>query len=400
MNDRNNQRYKLKKSITVYCPMKKAKVVVESSNLDEMDEFTKYLIYTLGAEYDIQDISSIIELSEYIVRQEVNYLTKSGLVESEEGRYFLTELGESYYRLICFVKEYENEIKGVVNCYNGIISSDNVELIEASYLDNCSKLKSKIIPELYLNKNVSNSKEFLLSALSSEIQQHLEEKEVEKLYAEVKLENGSYFRKVNIDSACSITEDDQFDKCDNIVLEHRILVFKLRMKMKKLNNYRTVLRTLELLNNFDSSLLSDVANRLLLDQEVEKSINENQKFYQVIKFTDSVINYSAEKKITEEIEIQCDIKNKAADETVSEVKKAKSYEVEVLQEELNRKCEKEKIKLDCKLEVYKKELSNIYNTAKSKDEEQRAIDKIKKEVYKLQEEYIKTTKYITKLIKS
>lgn len=151
-------------------------------------------------------------------------------------------------------------------------------------------------------------------------------------------------------------------------------------------------------------------------------------FNQVIKFTDSVINYSAEKKITEEIEIQCDIKNKVADETVSEVKKAKSYEVEVLQEELNRKCEKEKIKLDCKLEVYKKELSNIYNTAKSKDEEQRAIDKIKKEscktlnstlniinfkigeilkyeknkkeVYKLQEEYIKTTKYITKLIKS
>lgn len=288
-----DKKYLMNKGIIIYCPIRKATLKIGSEELDQMNEFTKYILYILGKKYTIDNISNILELSEYIIMEEVEYIIKIGLAIKKDGKFILTELGEKYYKLIEFLNIFKNSIKANVNCFNGLIYDDSKDLIEETNCNNeFYKLKIKIIKDLYKNKNISNSKEYFIKKYSYIINKYLSKEELEKVYVNVNFEEGDYYQEIYIDTASSIkniyTEEEILTH--DMVLVHPVIQFKFEIKIKKLDNYRYILPTLKKICEFQNDLLSATSYNLFDLEKEEEDINYSQETYYYDILTKDVSN--------------------------------------------------------------------------------------------------------------
>lgn len=58
----------------IYCPVNKARVSLYSDMLDDMGQFTKFILWSIGKRYSLEQIDEVIELGEYIIREELFYI--------------------------------------------------------------------------------------------------------------------------------------------------------------------------------------------------------------------------------------------------------------------------------------------------------------------------------------
>lgn len=296
MEDELEKEYLLETPIKIYCPIMKAKLTVSCELLDQMSEFTRYILYLIGKGYEPYDINEILELGEFIIREEIDYITKIGLVVNTSEGYDLSEIGQSYFNILCVLEEINKDgISVDINCFNGII----MEPSQAVYDDkDCEedifKLRVKIIKELYQNRNPSNSREYILEKFNNIIYSNMSEEEVEKLYVTLSYERGSSYKLMYIDKVGSIIRN-QDEKIDyDMILVHEVIPFKLNIRILELEKYRNILSTLNNLDNFEKGLISDKSMQLLDLRIEEEFINlEQHKFY-FDKLT---------KQVTEKIEV-------------------------------------------------------------------------------------------------
>lgn len=286
--------YKLASPIKIYCPVMDAQLHLGCELLDDMSEFTVYILYMIGSGYSVSEIKSIIELEDIVVYEELYYMSQIKLCELSEGRYKLTELGEKYYRILCLMDDINSsDTKAQINCFTGAIMDYDYQCIEENKCDNdVFKLKVKIVKELYQNKNPSNSKGYLIEKYNDIISDILSEEEMDKLYVTVSYERGSLYKIVYINRAKSIGIEDsdlKQDSCD-IFLKHELIPFKLKYQNSCLDKYRTVLPTLKNLNLFESELVSEYSRDLLALEKEEKLLNSNSKLYYYDRLTGEILD--------------------------------------------------------------------------------------------------------------
>lgn len=275
-------RYRLKEKIKVYCPIMKAVLYINSTLIEQIGEFTQFILYSLGKGVNIDDINNTIELGEYLIREETFHLQKWGLIESNERGYVLTELGKSYFKIIEFVEYINNSIIEVqINCFNGIIMEDDGVIVNEDLCEhNIQKLKVDIVKELYQNKNYGNSKQFFIDKFKFDIYEKfkLSENEIDSINISLNYEKGSLYKLLYLDEIDTI--DMFFDREDNedevdISLVRQIIKLKIKIENNHLEKYRYTLETLRNINIFDNELLSQKAKDIIDIWQQEKLLQKN-----------------------------------------------------------------------------------------------------------------------------
>ncbi|WP_294185076.1 hypothetical protein [uncultured Clostridium sp.] len=280
-------RCKLKQKLNVYCPIMKAELYVNSTLIEQMGEFTQFILYSLGKGFNINDINKTIELDEYLIREEVFHLEKWGLVENNKCIYILTELGKSYFRVIEFVEYINNlSIEVQINCFNGdIMEDDGVIVSEDLCDDNIQKLRVDIVKELYQNKNCGNSKEFFVDRFESDIYEkfNLSEDEIESINVSLNYQKGNLYKLLYIDELDTIDmilnrEDGEREGANgevDISIVRQVVKLKISIENQQLEKYRYTLDTLKNINIFDSDLLSIKAKNIIEIWKEEQMLQNN-----------------------------------------------------------------------------------------------------------------------------
>ena len=86
--------------LALFCPVIKAKININSVMLDDIGQFTKFILWAIGKGYKLNEIDQIIELGEYVILEEIIYLCKIGFIIEKNDTYSLSENGLSYLKLI------------------------------------------------------------------------------------------------------------------------------------------------------------------------------------------------------------------------------------------------------------------------------------------------------------
>jgi hypothetical protein len=328
-----NHSIKLKNPRSVYCPVMKAEISIQSEEVSELGFFSKILIWAIGIGkgYSYQVIADITGLPIQIVLDEASYLSKIGLVEESVQPLMLTELGSSFYRKIVAVEEF-NELKEqvLINCVSGEIFADSGNILEKQVItSNEIVLKQRIIPDLYGNLNPSNSKEFLLenfdlSPLSQEEKSLLDvslklifEKDREKK-AFIHFEAKEVPFVLHSGTVNEVDGDLLVPREERPVMEetHSLLPFmypvqkgKLRITNLLLSHYRNVISTLDKLKQFEAGLISDYAVHLLElfreEQRIQQQLSMDIYFDSVTGILTTSLDpeYRKEYTIRHEIEV-------------------------------------------------------------------------------------------------
>lgn len=277
-------KYKLREKLKVYCPIMKANLNINSTLIEQMGEFTQFILYSLGKGFNIDDINRTIELGEYLIREEIFHLEKWRLIESNEQGIVLTELGKSYFKIIEFV-EYINNLSTEVqiNCFNGIIMEDDGVIVSEDLCeDSIQKLKVDIVKELYQNKNYGNSKEFFIDKFNFDIYEkfNLCEDEIDSINISLNYQKGNLYKLLCLDEIDTIdmiiNKEEEVDEVD-ISIVRQIVKLKIKLENKHLEKYRYTLDTLKNINLFDSELLTQKAKNIIDIWQEEQALQNNIK---------------------------------------------------------------------------------------------------------------------------
>lgn len=282
MEEELEKEYLLETPIKIYCPIMKAKLTVSCELLDQMSEFTRYILYLIGEGYALYDIDEILELGEFIIREEIDYVTKIGLVENTTEGYKLSEVGESYFNILCVLEEInKNEIIADINCFNGMIMKPSETVYEEKDCEeDIFRLSVKIIKELYQNRNPANSREYILEKFDIMLNSNMSKEQIEKLYVTLIYEKGRSYKLMYINKARSIMRTQEEKSDNDMILVHEVIPFKFNIEILHLEKYRNILSTLKNLNLFEEGLISDKSIQLLKLKQEEELINfEQHKFY-------------------------------------------------------------------------------------------------------------------------
>lgn len=277
-------RVKLKNPLKVYCPIMEAILTINSALLEQMSEFTQFLLYSIGEGYSVNEIIEIVDLGRYIVEEEIEYLFKIGLVHIEDEKYYLSEKGKEYYDVIIIIENIkEDDLKVHINCFNGQIMSpsENTKL-NKDLEDGAEKLRVKVVKELYQNKDFSNSREYVFDKLGERFEEN-ENIDINNIYITIDYKRGDlnrpiYIREVESIKAIQDTDKSNEDYIYDIQLQREILEVNVQVTYEELEEYKNVLTTLENLCLFDLTLISDKSKYLLSLWNKQKSIQKTIYF--------------------------------------------------------------------------------------------------------------------------
>ncbi|WP_242242766.1 hypothetical protein [Bacillus cereus group sp. BfR-BA-01309] len=296
---------KLKYPRSVFCPVMKAEMSIHSEEISEVGFFSKMLIWAvgIGKGYSKQEIAEITEMPLNIVDDEASYLSKIGLVDESDQPLNLTELGNAFYRKIVAVETF-NDLKEqvLINCVSGEIVADNVNITEKQeIIANEIVLSQRIIPDLYGNLNPSNSKDFLLKNFEllplSQEEKALLDVSLKLLFEKDREKKAFiHFKAKHVPFILHSGMLNEVDREQLVLREerpimeeaHSLLPFMYPVQKGKLcitnlllEPYRSVLSTLDKLEQFEGGLISGKAIYLLeLFKKEQRIRNElSMEFY-------------------------------------------------------------------------------------------------------------------------
>lgn len=280
----------LQSPIKAYCPIMKATLSINSTLLEQMSEFTQFVLYSIGRNKAISDIVEIVDLGSYIVEEEIEFLRKIGLICIEDEAYQLSDKGMEYFDVIKIIENIEeDDLKVHINCFNGRIMSPVDDITLKKDLDvSDEKLRVKIVKELYQNKDYANSREYVFNKLG-EIFEDNDNINLDNIYITIDYERGDIYVPVDIPEVSSInykiSEDeylkesapvhDEDDFINDIQLKRDILELNVEVDYAELEPYKNTLSTLHNLMNFDPELLSKKSEDLIKLWKTQQSINMN-----------------------------------------------------------------------------------------------------------------------------
>jgi len=267
---------------TVEIPFLKATLILSTNLLDELGSFSSFLLIASEEKATVEEICRVTQLQKFVILEEYRYLTKIGLVEqSTDELFLLTQRGHQFVNLIHVVEQFNKERHLVlINCITGCFEVYQEPNIEKEV--SLQKLPSKIIYELYQNENPFNAKEILLEHFS------FPEEVTEELNIEVELEYTPIYLSRSIkripqaeeQPLFSINEPGEEDEPVRynqeeeiyITMSRTFLAVQWNLETPSLDEYQNVIDTLSRLNQFDDSLLSKKASKILLLAKEEEQL--------------------------------------------------------------------------------------------------------------------------------
>lgn len=322
---------KLKHPRSLYCPVIKAEMSINSEEVSELSLFSKLIIWAVGKGYSKAEIADITSMPPLIIEDEVAYLSKIGLVEVLSQSIALTEFGYSYYVKIESVESFnERKEKVLINCVSGEILKNTLNVIEKwEITGNGLIMNSRIITDLYGNLNPSNSKEFLIEnyelfplspeeklLLDVSLKLLFEKEKIKRQYMHYEvnyvpflLHNG-ILNQVNVEELQPRKELPVFEETHSLLpFMYPVQKGKLKITNLLLDSYRNLLSTLVKMEQFDNELISDKA-RLLIhmykqEQKIQNLLMNDIYFDQVSGIMATALSpeYRKEKNIRNEVEV-------------------------------------------------------------------------------------------------
>lgn len=278
--------------IKVYCPINNAKIELGSTLLDDMGQFTKFILWTIGEGYAPDIINEVIELNELILDEEIEYLIKVGLLAMSEETLKLSLQGQRYKILIDRIEEtVRNPYQVMINRYSGDISEQSVAPVSKSELiSDITRLPVKVSRHFLNNKNFSNSLEWI-KLIDSEKFSGLDPQFLESIYTELHIEKEIVYSELEMLDVPN-PHDDYYDSKDNssgIILQREIQDQTFEIVDNRLEKYRNVLPTLNQLLSFDEELVSDRTIEVLEYSIEEMRINKNSYSVTVDTYSGEIV---------------------------------------------------------------------------------------------------------------
>lgn len=260
--------------ISVFCPINSAIVYVGSDRIDDLGQFTKFILWAISEKYSIREISDTVSLGDMVVEDEVSYLLRIGFLNESETELEISETGQGYLDLIASVEQFNNSPRKThLNCFTGNVGRPN-PAATCSIPDNALRLPEKVSKFIVQNRDYQPLQEYARSEFM-DCFSHLRPEFFSSLYFYLYLEDmGEYmFQEYTLPSLPPVSE--QFSSSDGtmIILSRGIVCLHFYYEDSRLLRYRTVIDTLEKLSIFDSTLLSQTADELLSFVRDERMVN-------------------------------------------------------------------------------------------------------------------------------
>ena len=263
-------------NISVYCPITSVLIYVGSDRVDDLGQFTKFVLWAISNKYSISEISDAVSLGDIVVEDEVSYLSRIGFILDTETGFEITETGQGYLDLIAFVDKFNNlHSKANLNCFTGGVGRPNpTATINTPETAFC--LPEKISRFIMQNRDYQPLQEFARSEYTDYFS-HLRPEFLNSLYFYLYPSDAGkpLFQEYILSTPPDI--NDKFLSSDGtmVTLLRDIVCLHFAYEDDRLLRYRTVIDTLERLSIFDSSLLSTTAVELLEYARDERSVNIN-----------------------------------------------------------------------------------------------------------------------------
>lgn len=261
-------------NISVYCPITSVLIYVGSDRLDDLGQFTKFVLWAISNKYSISEISDAVSLGDIVVEDEVSYLSQIGFILDTETGFEITETGQGYLDLITSVDEFNNlHSKAHLNCFTGSVGSPN-PTATISPPETALCLPEKISRFIIQNRDYQPLQEFARSEYTDYFS-HLRPEFLNSLYFYLYPSDADkpLFQEYSLPTPPDI--NDKFLSSDGtmVTLSRNIACLYFAYEDDRLLRYRTVIDTLERLSIFDPSLLSTTAVELLGYARDERSVN-------------------------------------------------------------------------------------------------------------------------------
>lgn len=260
-------------SIKLDFPVKKASVRITSSWIERFDTFTRFVFEMLAAGFTKNDIQLVTELQEHLIEEELHRLTSWGLITQNDVSYKLTDLGSQYNRIMNLVNYWNAlEINFYINSFNGKVMSHETIVSEQQ---SGRKMKSNVAYIQTQAANFNNAKELFIkdhlfshpdSALLS-----VEEIEAIDVWMDIDKQISPLYYTKTIDASDIQYIDSSPQIQHDIALQFNMVSVAVKVQHPLLEQYQTVIETLEKLQQYDVSLLSEKAMSLVrLLKQTEK----------------------------------------------------------------------------------------------------------------------------------
>jgi len=259
--------------IEVFCAVKQVRVYCHSHILDKMSDLTKFIICSIAEGRTLDDIIALTQLGGYAVEEETSYLKKGKLLEDSENL-VLTPLGQEHFRLIQIFSELSKGIDAQLNLYTDQIETRVKQLYEQNEIaPDAFILNGKFSKVLLQNYNYSNSLEFVQPFLQGDLPFRSEI--LESLYTSIRLERDertSVYQKLKVPSLyeCAYSGHVEGEICFSLPVHE----LHYRLRIYALDHYRTVLDTLDRLEQFEKQLLSE--RSMLLTRRFREDRDESE----------------------------------------------------------------------------------------------------------------------------
>lgn len=262
--------------LKLFCPVIQGKIRINSGMLDDIGQFTKFILWAIGKGYKLNEIDQIIELGEYVILEEIIYLCKIGFVIENNDTYILSENGLTYLKLIDTIEKVNSmNISIHINCFTGEVQHFNEFNYERNNLnEEIQKLPKIVSKQFFYNKNYANSREFLFDNYN-ELIKDLSDALKESIYLEIESEKETKYVIYELTEIPSADYDFSNENLSGstLLFKRPIQKFSYSIKDERLQNYRNVLSTLFMIEKFDKELLSSKSLDMILWEAEEKKFN-------------------------------------------------------------------------------------------------------------------------------
>ena len=246
---------KAKKQIDVYVPVKVGKILCHSKLLDDIGEFTQYMIWAIGSGYSEQQIKDTIQLDDSIVEEELQNFKQWKFAEYK-GKWELTPCGREYFELICCMEKLKNKgFPCLVELCNGQVELENGQADIRSGQELTSDamcLKPEVSEVLLRNDNYENSLDTVKEKLKDE--KLLSEAYMDSIYTTLEFSDKEpRYRRYQLPSYNLETKAAGRGKTIQMAIPIAYLRYKKYFVL--LDKYRTVLETMKNLRTFEHQMM-------------------------------------------------------------------------------------------------------------------------------------------------
>lgn len=116
--------------ISVFCPMNTVTIYVASERIDDLGQFTKFILWAISNRYSVEEISNTVALGNTVVEEEIAYLQRIGFVNNSGSKYLISETGQKYLDLISSIENFNNmQAKAYLNFFHIYVPNLSIHFI-------------------------------------------------------------------------------------------------------------------------------------------------------------------------------------------------------------------------------------------------------------------------------